>query len=794
MAVRRLFLSALALVTVAAGALYGFRADVLRPEAPPSAEQLAQRYDFATKVAPILAKHCYDCHGENVQEAGLRLDSIEALFRGSDDHPILTPGDHRDSLLYYAVHGPKPAMPVDAPPLSPDEVALIAGWIDHQAPALAATYQQPREPVTSDHWAYQEPERSPLPAVSDPAWPRQDLDYFVLARLDAEGLQPSPEAERAGLLRRVSLDLVGLPPTPEEVDAFLTDPRADAYERAVERLLESPHFGEHWGRYWLDLARYADTHGYHRDTWRPMWLYRDWVINALNQNMPFDQFTVEQLAGDLLPHPTRGQLIATGFHRNTMFNQESGIDREEYRVKAIVDRVATTATVWLGTTLACAQCHDHPFDPFSRQEFYELYAYFNNTTDLGGGKTSVPAPLLEQYSADERARLETLRAHVAERKRQLLEQGRRLNTVEDPQLGVLMKELALFERSLTAALVLREREIPRPTYVHLGGDYQRRGPRVLPKTPRVLHERAAGLPANRLGLARWIVDPANPLTARVTVNRFWEKIFGTGLVQTSGDFGTQGARPSHPALLDHLAVEFVESDWDVKRLLRAIVTSATYRQSSHATPEHYARDPDNRLLARGPRFRVEAETIRDVSLVASGLLNRQIGGRSVFPPQPAGLWDTIAINYNNYESWQESRGADRYRRGVYTYWRRSVPYPSFTVFDAPSREYCTVRRQRTNTPLQALTTLNDPAYVEMATHLARRMRQAGDEPDERAGYGFRCCVARTPTDEELAQLVALYHRERSEYGADHSPDEAEQLAWTVVANVLLNLDATLTKW
>jgi hypothetical protein len=603
----------------------------------------------------------------------------------------------------------------------------------------------------------------------------------------------------------VFLDLIGLPPTPAEVDAFVNDTSPDAYEKVVDRLLASPHYGERWAKPWLDLARYGDTHGYEKDPRRTIWPYRDWVINALNKDMPFDQFTIEQLAGDLLPNATLDQRIATGFHRNTMINTEGGVDAEEYRVAAVVDRVNTTATVWLGTTLACAQCHTHKYDPFTQQEYYQLFAFFNSNADKStsdGDMLQLPTPE-QQAVLDEIAKLEAVQSRSAA-----------LKAVRD-QLAEAKKKL---NAEVAKTLVMKDLPEPRETFVHIRGNFLNKGDKVEAGVPNVLHPLAIaeGAPLNRLALAKWLVSPDNPLTARVMVNRIWEQFFGRGLVLTSEDFGSRGEPPSHPELLDWLATEFVRDGWSMKRMQRLIVLSATYRQSAAVSPALLEKDPYNRLLARGPRVRLPAELVRDQALAVSGLLSRKIGGPSVMPPQPDGIWNSP---YSG-EKWQTSTGEDRYRRGLYTFWKRTSPYPSFMSFDAPSREFCVVRRPRTNTPLQALTLLNDPVYVEAAQALARRIVIGGDDPMSRAEHGFRHVLARTPTSAEVEALVALYQTEVAHYRQDvnsadamagkfdqkqpklEKPQEtlktkvvesADLAAWTVVANVLLNLDEAVTK-
>jgi hypothetical protein len=701
------------------------------------------------------------------------------------------------------------------------------------------------------HWAYVKPVRPALPKVHQARWIRNPIDAFILARLEKEKLKPSAEADRVTLIRRLSLDLTGLPPTIGEVDAFVADRSKDAYEKLVDRLLASPHYGERWARLWLDLARYADSQGYEKDPPRNMWPYRDWVINAFNANMPFDQFTVEQIAGDMLPNATQDQKIASGFNRNTMINTEGGVDQEQSRVETIVDRVNTTATVWLGSTLACAQCHTHKYDPFTLKEYYQLFAFFNNADEPELAVPSAAQKAREKQLSSDLARLESefkkstpaLTAAQAEwekkvaadpastnsaaptniagilrlapdkrtaQQRDELSDHFRSQTPElkevREQLAALRKEEKALQKEIPKTLVMQERAEPRETHVLQRGNFLNPAEKVSPGVPGVLPPLPDGQPANRVALSRWLVAPENPLTARVTMNRFWEQIFGRGLVETVEDFGTQGERPTHPQLLDWLATEFMRQHWDVKAMLRLMVTSATYRQSSRSTPELIERDPYNRLYARGPRFRVAAETVRDIALQASGLLSPKIGGPSVFPYQPDGIWTQLY----SADKWETSQGENKYRRGLYTFWRRTSTYPSFVSFDAPSRELICPRRQRSNTPLQALTTLNDPSFVEAAQALARRVvQESKGHADADVAYAFRLCVARPPRAQETKRLVALYEQELAQYKQD--PAAAKKLdtgdlgqppkgvsmeslaAWTVVANVILNLDETITK-
>jgi len=584
------------------------------------------------------------------------------------------------------------------------------------------------------------------------------------------------------------------------VDAFLADNTADAYERAVGRLLASPRYGERMALEWLDAARYADTHGYHRDAGRDMTRWRAWVIDAFNRNMPFDQFTVEQLAGDLLPNASVEQRIASGFNRNHMINIETGAVPEEYLNAYVVDRVNTTATVWLGLTIGCAQCHDHKFDPISQRDYYGLYAFFNAVPENGiDGAKGNAAPLLTLPSAQQRQQIDRLTAEIQQ--------------ADTEKLKTLRPALAALEAQVPSVMVMQEMSRPRTTHRLLRGQYDQHGEPVTTGVPSSLSPLPSGAPANRLGLAQWLVDRAQPLTARVIVNRAWQLYFGTGIVRTSEDFGTQGEAPSHPELLDWLAVEFMESGWDFRHLQRLIVTSATYRQASASTPEHREKDPENRLLARGPRFRLAAEAIRDQALAASGLLDQRVGGASVFPYQPLGLWEELCSRLDSAgmsaQTYTPSHGADLYRRTMYTFWKRTSPPPGLAAFDAPDRETCTVRRARTNTPLQAMVLMNDPTYLEAARKLAERTMTASTSIEERLAFAFRAVLARRPSEQEQRALKDLldtqteaYRRNRpaalalltmGESSRDPRLDAAELAAWTVVASAILNLDEAMTK-
>ena len=989
---------------------------------------------FNRDVRAILSEKCFFCHGPdaNHREAELRLDleaeaKMNAIVAGHADQSEL--------ISRILSEDPDAVMP---PPesgktLTPDEIDILRRWIDN-----GAAYET--------HWSFSSPERPELPEVGDDRWGRNSIDRFVLARLRAEQMQPSSQADRHVLIRRLSLDLTGLPPSVDEVQAFVTDTSESAYEEAVERLLRSHRFGEHMARYWLDAARFADTNGYQYDLEREQWVWRDWVINAFNTNMPFDQFTIEQIAGDLLPNATDQQILATGFHRNHPITIEGGVIDEEYRTEYVVDRVVTTSTVWLGLTMTCGRCHDHKYDPISQRDFYRFFAFFNNAPEKGlngfDPKIKVPSPLLEnqlevwdQQVAAARADYERIIGESGLPVKQWEEQlagmdpawnvivpkqmasaGGAVLTVQDDQsvlasgpnpvnetyeiilqtdakkvsaiqlealvdpstvnggagrgsngnfvlsefevevaevevagandpvryrkvklvnaeadysqqnyninlaidgkvdqsgwavdghakienrsavftfakpitsesgltfkvrmlhrLG-LSHQIARFRLSLhesdspplsmsvaailarpkenrspaeikqlqegllqrfapedakvafaklrdlerqrvkakavvPATMVMREMTSPRKTHVLFRGEYDKPGEEVHAGTPQTLPPIPEGLASNRLGLAKWLVMPNQPLTARVTVNRFWQQLFGIGIVKTVEDFGSQGEWPSHPKLLDWLAVDFVESGWDVKRLLKQIVMSSTYRQSSKLTPEKIEADPENRLLARGPRLRLDAEVIRDSALFASGLLNQQLGGPSVFPYHPAGLWQEINNRPGYSRTYQQDSGEKLFRRSLYTFWKRTVPPPSMSAFDAPGREYCQVRRSRTNTPLQALVMLHDPQFVEAARHLAERiLREGGETQKQRIEYAFLLCHARQPNELEFSVLKDVVETRLAQYTGnrdaakellsvgdspiDESHAVPELAAWTAASRVLLNLSEFVTK-
>ncbi len=993
--------------------------------------------DFAKDIQPIFANHCYKCHGAEKQKGGLRLDRKAEALEGGDDGKVISVGNGAGSVLVQLVGGldadkPMPPRTDSNEPLSRDQVAKIRAWID----AGAVWPETANAAGNATHWAFKPPIRAKPPRVQNSKWVRNPIDNFVLARLEPAKIKPSPEADRVTLIRRLSFDLLGLPPKADDVTAFLNDTTPDAYERLVERLLASPHFGERWGRQWLDLARYADSDGYEKDTARPYaYLFRDWVIDAINQDLPFDQFTIEQLAGDLLPNATKKQMIATGFHRQTLTNKEGGVDQEEFRCKATVDRANTTGATWLGLTVGCCECHSHKYDPLSQREYYSFYAFFNNTSERD---LSAPTPSeLEKYlplKSEWKANVAKLKeAMAAYAQSTLLRQqmvwensvtlpkekwtpltltklstesgftlksdpdrtvqvspkaktkgkvrgtdvytievetptnditGFRLEVFPDgtrknvglgisgnfvlSEFGVKLLEkgatnaksldlssatadywqgsspanaaidgnpktgwsvspqtnkahvavfdladalhpppgaklifqishqvpensLARFRLSATASplphvaslipddiavalAVPRERRTqqqraaiakfyasevdegsrrlnvqmeallakepkepatkaailaadPRTTQVHIRGDFLRKGEEVRPATFAVLNPlKPRSETPDRLDLARWLVDPANPLTARVTVNHIWKNLFGRALVSTVNDFGTRGDKPTHPELLDWLATEFPRLDWSRKQLITLIVSSATYKQSSVARPDLNEHDPNNQLLARQNRFRLEAENVRDAYLAASGLLVPTIGGPSVRPQLPA---DIAALGYANSVKWTESKGADKYRRGLYIFFQRTVPYPMLMTFDAPDSNVTCTRRERSNTPLQALTLLNDPVFFECAQSLGRQVANEIAPIEIKIAKAFQICLSRTPSRKEATRLKNFYDTQMAllqttpgnaeKILGDPKSDRAgrvnadEKAALVMLSRVIMNLDEFVTR-
>ncbi|MEO6336128.1 MAG: PSD1 and planctomycete cytochrome C domain-containing protein [Verrucomicrobiota bacterium] len=800
-----------------------------------------ERVNYLKEIKPLLSGACYQCHSETQQKGGLRLDTGANARKGGEKGAVIVPGKSDESLLIKAVMGvakDMARMPYKKSPLDDEKIALLKKWIDEGA---SSPTDEKAESVL--HWAFvPPPSLIAVPVVKQKKWTRNEIDRFILDRLEKQNIKPSPEADRITLIRRVSLDLTGLPPKIAEVDEFVKDQRHDAYEKLVERLLNSKHYGERWGRHWLDAARYADSNGYSVDAPRQIWKYRDWVIDAFNRDLPFDEFTMDQLAGDLRLNPTLEQKIATGFHRNTQINQEGGIDKEQFRIESIVDRVNTTAGTWLGLTVGCAQCHDHKFDPIAQKEYYQLFAFLNNQeepdlevassleleqmakwrqeiTDAESELKSFVDSAADEVAAwqkalspEEVAKLKTEITTVLEmppdkrtlkEKLLLVDQVRKDNEEYQKKKGQLAK-LEKSKPDVTSTMVLQERSEPRESYLFIKGDFTRLGEVVTPGVPKVLPPLPAEIKTpNRLNLAQWLMDPKNPLPARVTVNRMWMQYFAKGIVETENDFGTQGSGPSHPELLDWLANEFIKQKWSQKAMHRLIVTSATYRQSSRARPDLKTVDPYNKLFARQNRFRLDAEVVRDVELAASGLLNDQVGGPSVFPPIPDGV---MTLGQNKRE-WKTSEGPTRYRRGMYTFFYRATPPPGLMVFDAPETTSTCTRRLRSNTPLQSLTLLNDAGFVEFAQGLALRVLNDVAQNDEaRIDYAFKLCLSREPKRDEQQRLKELLNLQLKSY--DTTPEEAKTLlpktfpadtdvkqlaAWTTVSRVLLNLDETITR-
>ncbi|WP_206028410.1 PSD1 and planctomycete cytochrome C domain-containing protein [Thalassoroseus pseudoceratinae] len=824
-----------------------------------SAVSAADRVEFDRDIRPILSDACFTCHGPDAEqrEADLRLDLSADVFAERDPRIVVRGAPDKSELLrrITSKHDYEQMPPPEAVrQLSDRERQLIRTWIAEGA-------------EWSGHWAFQSVQEPSIPMVSEEVRIENPIDRFIQSKLATSPLSPSPTASRETLIRRLTLDLTGLPPTTSEVDAFLADDSPNAYEKVVDRLLASPRYGERMATAWLDAARYSDSNGYQQEKTRTSWPWRDWLVSAINANMPYDQFTIEMLAGDLLPNATRDQQVATGFNRNHMLNGEGGRIAEESRVEYVVDRVETTATVWLGLTLGCARCHDHKYDPLTQNEFYQFYAHFNSidergNVDRGGNANPVidlpnssqirrERELLKQITLDEQAvRVATSEENVAawarsveqqagvpvgqkwpaiaglpeavmkslqvpEAKRTrdqrgaLREHFQKTNpAVQKAQQKLNQRRAALdrHRKSYLETMVMRDRKEPRKTYRLIRGQWDKPDTSVelSPSTPAILPPLAENSPANRLTLARWLVRKDHPLTARVAVNREWQRFFGQGLVTTTEDFGTQGERPTHPKLLDWLAWQFMENGWSLKRLHRLIVMSATYQQSSEVSPLHLEHDPYNRLLARGPRFRRTAQVIRDQALAVSGLLVEQIGGPPVYPYQPAGVWQEMTLGKITY---RQDHGPKLYRRSLYTFWRRSVG-PTM-LFDTPARQVCSVRPSRTNTPLHALTLLNETAFVEAARVFAERIMAEQSQPSDRLRIAFRRVTSRWPTDAELKTLMEILVTTRNQYQSD--PVAANELiaigefplsgqfepmelsAYTGVMNVIFNLDEAITK-
>jgi len=809
----------------------------------------ADTVNFDRDVRSILSNNCFQCHGpdEAQREGGVRLDTKDGVYAAIDDGYVVVPSEPDQSVLIERIfsNDPDHRMPPDEAKktLSDNELDILRRWVEEGA-------------EWSGHWAFVPPLKPMRPEVDNDSWVRNPIDNYVLDVMDEVDLPPSPEASRSTLIRRVSLDLTGLPPTVDEVDAFLADASDDAYDRVVDRLLASPHYGERMAWPWLDAARYADTNGYQGDNERTMYPWRDWVVDAFNSNMPYDQFTIWQLAGDLLPDPTIEQKIATGFNRNHMINGEGGRIAEENRVEYVFDQLETVGTVWMGLTFNCCRCHDHKYDPLTNKDYYSLFAFFNQTQVTGGGGDPQTPPNLALHSPETENRLVELGDGIDDlgelslALKWLLEpqqaswEKEQIASSEEDQLSIigllntpiekrndrqrqeiadhffesngqyrnannrlndLTEERDTIKKNTVRVMIMEDMTEHRNTYILERGLYSKRGEEVTAAVPATLPGLDAEAPRNRLGLARWLVDPKHPLMARVTVNRFWAEIFGQGLVESTENFGVQGAQPSHPELLDWLSVTFVESGWDVKGLLRLMVTSAAYCQSSEVNGAVSAADPSNRYLSRGPRFRMPSWMIRDQALFAGGLLSPKLGGPSVKPYQPDGLW--AEFSFGNIE-YKRDTGESLYRRSLYTYWRRIVAPPLF--FDASTRQTCTVKANRTNTPLHALATLNDPGYVEAARALAGRLLAIPDATDrDRIDAAIRLIMARPAHDEECDLLIQSIARLKAQFGADEDAakaylsvgdwrpsteiDPVDHAAYASLCLALINTDEALTK-
>lgn len=747
-------------------------------------EEQNTEISYNKDIRPILNKNCLSCHGGVKKLGGYSLLFPEEAYDTTATGVYgIVPGKPEQSELYLRlVHqDPTMRMPYEMPPLQKKEIQLIKQWIKEGA-------------KWEDHWAFIPPDQSiQPPQVPENDWSDHPVDQFVWRKLAQHNLAPAPQANKATLVRRLYLDLIGLAPTFEEAQAFIQNDDPQAYENLVDQLLASPHFGEHWASMWLDLARYGDSQGYQKDRIRKhIWRYRDWVIDAFNRDLPFNEFTIEQLAGDLLENGTENQLLATAFHRNTNTNDEGGTDDEEFRIVAVMDRLNTTYEIWQGITMSCIQCHSHPYDPILQEAFYESMAFFNNTMDADLSSEKPRAALLSPGQVKLKAKIET---HLEE----LRSSGDTVNET----FQSLMEEFVAIQPGPVPVMLENAPEESRQTPIFIRGNWLNHGPIIQPDVPEPLNDWPSGAPKNRLGFAQWLTAPENPLTGRVIVNRFWAQIFGRGIVETLEDFGTQGANPSHPELLDWLALQFIhEHHWSVKSLLKQIVMSSTYQQQSAiADPALLEIDPYNQWLARGPRFRLSAEQIRDQALTVSGLLSRKMYGPSVMPPQPEGVWNII----RHVAKWETSPGEDKYRRAVYTFIRKTSPYPARLTFDGTSRETCVSRRIRTNTPLQAMITLNDPVYLEVAMVLAKQMYEAHPESiEDQIKYGYQRLLFDQIETEKLTHLVDFFRETKAAYEANPAevealmtdstlPQTADFAALVNVTNVLLNLDEFLNK-
>ncbi len=696
----------------------------------PFGENEEERISYNFHIRPILSDKCFACHGPdaNKREAGLRLDSEASAFAPlteSKGKYAIVPGKPEQSELFRRISSTDPDYQMPTPDshlglLTTDEISLIKKWIKQ-----GAAYEK--------HWAFTPPLKKPLPKVRDTDWPSNEIDYFVLKKLEKNGLSPNDLSDKPYLLKRVALDLTGLPPDLKMMDSFIEDRGSNAYEKMVDQLLASTSYGEKMAIMWLDMARYSDSYGYQDDNVRTQWPWRDWLIHAFNKNLPYDEFVTWQIAGDMLPDRTKEQILATAFLRNHKYTEEGGVIEEEYRVEYILDKTKTYSKGILGLTVECAQCHDHKYDPVSQEDYFRLYAFFNNTPEKG-------------YEGD------VLQSKPA--KNPIL-------TISSEEARNLLSFINKPDTSTLYVSVMGERDTLRPTYVLARGAYDAPGKRVTASAPAVVMKfDTSQYPKNRLGLARWTVDKRNPLTARVFVNLVWQEIFGQGLVKSSGDFGMQGNLPTHPDLLDWLAADFAENGWNIKRLMKQIVMSSTYRQSSRISKQKLATDPENLLLARGPRNRLAAENVRDLVLASSGLLIRKIGGPSVKPYQPAGLWEAATSGRGELATYKQERGEALYRRGIYTFIKLTVPPPSMMIFDGSNRDQCEVKRVKTNTPLQALVMMNDPTVMEASRTFAEKLTKEKSNTEGKIRKAFRSIVCRMPTDQEYKTLYSYFQAEQ----------------------------------
>ncbi len=760
---------------------------------------------FNRDIRPILSRHCFNCHGLDVKKrkADLRLDIPDGAFASSEGQQAILPGKPAESVAWLRIISTDDEERMPPPEshqgMSADEKAIFKRWIQQGAP-----YES--------HWSFIAPTKPSVPGVDHMNYP---VDAFINARLKEAGLLPSGPADKETLIRRVTLDLTGLPPTPEEVDTFLEDTSPTAYDSLVDGLMHRATYGEHMARQWLDLARYADTHGLHLDNERSMWPYRDWVVRAFNANLPFDTFTLWQLAGDLLPQPNREQRIASGFNRCNVSTGEGGSITEEWVFRNAVDRTNTSVEVWMGLTAGCATCHDHKFDPLTIKEYYSMYAFFHSAADpaLDGNKKDTP-PVLRLSTPEQERQLNEVEEKIkvvqsritditAEEEKKKLEAQKK--TLQDKKKSLLSQ--------IPLTFVMADLPKPRESFVMERGAYDRPGARVTRNVPAFLPplpEKPSERDYNRLDLAHWLVSGEHPLTGRVVVNRIWQQFFGTGLVASSGDFGTQGSLPSHPELLDWLSVQLVEDGWNIQRMIKRVVRSDAYRRHSRGTPEMLREDPDNRLMARGPRLRLDAEVVRDQALFVSGLLTSKLGGKGVFPYQPPNIWEPVAFGGSNTRHYKQGTGRDLYRRSLYTFFKRTAPPPFMATFDAPNREQSCSLRGRSNTPLQALQLMNDIQHVEAARHLAARaFLEGGDSDEARLSWMWRVMTARHPDSEELQTILGTLQQHRHRYLGNpeaakalvsygetpsvRDKDAVEMAAHTLIANLLLNLDESVNK-